>query len=215
MSEDQPNAPPKPIIIGSAVVTSQATATASPASLNPEGRASNVWGGMNPQLFDAFEQLEITLKNRPNNQFLAVLALILTMIPFLLVMSSDGDVFFSDAAGVCCISFLVGAIIGLSVAGHSISWSNQRDRAQKSILVQAGLESAQRPNLLSLSAIIAVVAGGVLGGDEGFGIGVLIAVVLVVAQMVVNAVARTKDRGAIQTIRTTIEAMESEDKHEA
>ena len=215
MSEDQPNAPPKPIIIGSAVVTSQATATASPASLNPEGRASNVWGGMNPQLFDAFEQLEITLKNRPNNQFLAVLALFLTMgIPFLLVMSSDGDVFFSDAAGVCCISFLVGAIIGLSVAGHSISWSNQRDRAQKSILVQAGLESAQRPNLLSLSAIIAVVAGGVLGGDEGFGIGVLIAVVLVVAQIVVNAVARTKDRRAIQTLRTTIEAMESEDKHE-
>ena len=215
MSEDQTPAPPKPIVIGSAVVTSQATATASPASSNPEGRVSSVWGGMSPELLNAFEQLEITLKNRPNNQSFTVLALFLTMgIPLLLVTFSDGDVFFSEVAGLCCITFLLGTIIGLSVTGHFTSWSNQRDRAQMNILLQAGLESAQRPNLLSLSAIIAVVAGGFLGGDEGFGIGVLIAVVLVVAQIVVNAVARTKDRRAIQTLRTTIEAMESEDKHE-
>ena len=213
MSEDQPQAPPKPIVIGSAVITSQAATTASPASLNPEGRASSVWGGMSPELLDAFEQLEITLKSRPNNQSLTVLALFLTMgIPLLTVLFSDGDVFFSDMAGLCCITFVMGAIIGLSVSGHFTSWSNQRDRAQKSILVQAGLESAQGPSYLSPVALIALLAGGVLGGGEGFGIGVLLAVVLVAAQNVVNAAARAKDREAIQTLRATIEAMESGDK---
>lgn len=215
MSEDQPQAPPKPIVIGSAVLTSQAAATASPASLNPEGRASSVWGGMSPELLDAFEQLESTLKSRPNNRFLTVLALFLTMgVPLLTVLFSDGDVFFSEMAGLCCITFVIGAFIGLSVSGHFTSWSNQRDRAQKSILVQAGLESAQRPNFLSQAALIPLVAGGILGGDEGFGIGVLIAVVLVAAQNVVNAVARAKDMEAIQTLRATIGAMEGGDKHE-
>jgi hypothetical protein len=40
----------------------------------------------------------------------------------------------------------------------------------------------------------------------------LLAVVLVAAQNVVNAAARAKDREAIQTLRATIEAMESGDK---
>ena len=209
MSDDKPPAPPKPIVIGSAVISSETTPTAPPASLGPEGRPSSVWGGMNPELFDAFEQLETILHSRPKNLSLAILALFLTMgIPLLIAFSSDGDVFFSDVAGLCCMSFLVGGILGFGITGHFTSWSIQRDRALKNVLHQAGLESAQRPKWLSLSAFIAIVAGGILGGDEGLGVGFLIAVVLFVVQAVVNAAARSKDIGAIQTLRTAIEAID-------
>jgi len=209
MNEDEPTAPPKPIVIGSAVMASEATSTAPSASLSPEGRPSSVWGGMNPDLLDAFEQLEATLHSRPKNLSLAILALFLTMgTPLLISFSSDGDVFFSEVAGLCCMSFLVGGILGMGVTGHFTSWSIQRDRAHKNILHQAGLESAQRPKWLSLSAFIAIVAGGILGGDEGLGVGFLIAVVLFVVQAVVNAAARSKDIEAIQTLRSAIEAMD-------
>lgn len=74
--------------------------------------------------------------------------------------------------------------------------------------MEAGLESAQRPKWMGVSAFVAVVAGGILGGDEGLGIGIAIAVVLTVAQAVVNAITRSKDMKTIQTLRATIEAMD-------
>ena len=124
-----------------------------------------------------------------------------------MAISSD-DVFFDDVAGICCISFALGVIMALVVAVQSTSWSTQRDRAQRSILVEAGLEPAQRAKWMGMSVVPAVVIGGILGGDEGLGIGIAIAVVLTVAQAVVNAITRSKDMKTIQTLRATIEAMD-------
>ena len=61
---------------------------------------------------------------------------------------------------------------------------------------------------MGMSAVPVILLGGILGGDEGLGIGIAIAVVLTVAQAVVNAITRTKDMKTIQTLRTTIEAMD-------
>ena len=61
---------------------------------------------------------------------------------------------------------------------------------------------------MGMSAVPAILVGVILGGDEGLGIGFAIAVVLTVAQTVVNAITRTKDMKTIQTLRTTIEAMD-------
>ena len=208
MGEDKLDAPPKPIVIGSAVMAPATSTTDSAAPRRVERSGSSVWGAMSPELLDAFEQLEITLKTRPNHFFLTLCALIFALgIPILMAISSD-DVFFSDVAGICCISFALGVISALVVAVQSTSWSTQRDRAQRSILVEAGLEPAQRPKWMGMSVVPAVVIGGILGGDEGLGIGIAIAVVLMVAQAVVNAITRSKDMKTIQTLRATIEAMD-------
>ena len=209
MGEDKLDAPPKPIVIGSAVMAPATSSTDSAAPRRVERSGSSVWGAMSPELFDAFEQLEITLKTRPNHFFLTLCALFFALgVPFLMAISSD-DVFFSDVAAICCISFALGVIMALVVAVQSTSWATQRDRAQRSILVEAGLEPAQRPKWMGMSAVPAILVGVILGGDEGLGIGIAIAVVLTVAQAVVNAITRTKDMKTIQTLRTTIEAMDS------
>ena len=137
MGEDKLDAPPKPIVIGSAVMAPATSTTDSAAPRRVERSGLSVWGAMSPELLDAFEQLEITLKTRPNHFFLTLCALIFALgIPILMAISSD-DVFFDDVAGICCISFALGVIMALVVAVQSTSWSTQRDRAQRSILVEA------------------------------------------------------------------------------
>ena len=74
MGEDKLDAPPKPIVIGSAVMAPATSTTDSAAPRRVERSGSSVWGAMSPELLDAFEQLEITLKTRPNHFFLTLCA---------------------------------------------------------------------------------------------------------------------------------------------